>query len=44
MTFERLRALRAAYEACYDYDSQRRTVGSLILFWSVQVLWHDAGK
>jgi hypothetical protein len=33
--------LHVALQACYDYDGQRKTVGSRLLFWAVQIAWHD---
>ena len=34
-------ALRDAQTACYTYDCNRKTIGSRILFFTVQILYHD---
>lgn len=30
-----------AYNACYAYYKQRKSTGSLVLFWSVEIMYHD---
>ena len=30
---------RAVYDACYEYDQKRKTRGSLLLFWNVQLMY-----